>query len=162
MTLWSDDRNHIVDDVLALVWSGTLAMLIDVPPGEFPLVLIGFRLVESLSHTNVRVSFGRLGSTLLVGPQYHRVHHSIEHAAAPYNRSRGCNFAVILPVWDVIFGTWRHDEAFPPTGVATLAGPAVRCGYLRHQWEGFRRLSAALIHLADRRRPGFVAALPAD
>ena len=71
----------------------------------------------------------------------------------------GCNFAVILPVWDVIFGTWRRDPVFPPTGVATLSGPAVRCGYLRHQLEGLRRLGAALRHLANRRQPGFVAAL---
>jgi sterol desaturase/sphingolipid hydroxylase (fatty acid hydroxylase superfamily) len=162
MTLWSDDRNHILDDVLALVWSGTLAMLIDVPPGEYPLVLIGFRLVESLAHTNVRVGFGRLGSALLVGPQYHRVHHSIEHAEAPFNRARGCNFAVILPIWDVIFGTRRRDADFPQTGVSNLTGPTVRCGYLRHQREGFRRLAAALAHLVDRRRPGFVAAFPAE
>jgi sterol desaturase/sphingolipid hydroxylase (fatty acid hydroxylase superfamily) len=162
MTLWSDDRNHILDDVLGLAWSGTLAMLIGVPPGEYPLVLIGFRLIESLSHTNVRLYFGRFGSALLVGPQYHRVHHSIEHAEAPFNRTRGCNFAVILPIWDVIFGTWRRDPIFPATGVASLAGPAVSCGYLRHQWEGFRRLSAALVHLVDRRRAGFVAALPAE
>jgi hypothetical protein len=39
-----------------------------------------------------------------------------------------------------------------------LAGPEVRCGYLRHQLEGFRRLGAALAPLIDRRRPGFVAA----
>jgi sterol desaturase/sphingolipid hydroxylase (fatty acid hydroxylase superfamily) len=164
MTLWSDDRNHILDDVLALVWSGTLAMLIDVPPGEYPLVLIGFRLIESLSHTNVRLNFGRFGSAALVGPHYHRVHHSIEHAAAPFNRSRGCNFAVILPIWDVIFGTWRHDgdTVYPQTGVASLTGSAVRCGYLRHQWEGFRRLFATFQHLVNRRRPDFVAAFPAS
>ena len=162
MTLWSDDRNHILDDVLALVWTGTLAMLIDVPPGEYPLVLIGFRLVESLAHTNVRLGFGGLGSALLVGPQYHRVHHSIEHADPPFDGSRGCNFAVILPVWDLIFGTWRRAAVFPQTGVAALAGPAVRCGYLKHQWEGFRRLAAALGHLADRRRPGFAAAFPTE
>jgi sterol desaturase/sphingolipid hydroxylase (fatty acid hydroxylase superfamily) len=162
VTLWSDDRNHILDDILALAWSGTLAMLIGVPPGEFPLVLIGFRLIESLSHTNVQLDFGRIGSTVLVGPQFHRVHHSIEHAAAPFDRSRGCNFAVILPVWDVIFGTWRREPGFPNTGVASLIGPAVRCGYLRHQWEGFRRLFAALGHTIDRRRAGFVAAFPAD
>jgi sterol desaturase/sphingolipid hydroxylase (fatty acid hydroxylase superfamily) len=162
MTLWSDDRNHILDDVLALMWSGTLAMLVGVPPGEFPLVLIGFRLIESLSHTNVRLGFGRFGSALLVGPQYHRVHHSIEHAEPPFNRSRGCNFAVIFPIWDVIFGTWRRDAIFPRTGVATLTGEAVRCGYLRHQWEGFRRLFAALAHAIDRKRPDFVAALPAE
>jgi sterol desaturase/sphingolipid hydroxylase (fatty acid hydroxylase superfamily) len=158
MTLWTDDRNHILDDVLAAVWSGTLALLIGVAPAEYPLVMIAFRLVESLSHTNVRLGFGRLGSALLVGPQYHRLHHAIEHARAPFERTMGCNFAVILPVWDVIFGTWRHDAAFPQTGVASLAGPQVRCGYLRHQLEGFRRLGAALAPLVDRRRPGFAAA----
>jgi sterol desaturase/sphingolipid hydroxylase (fatty acid hydroxylase superfamily) len=158
MTLWSDDRNHILDDVLALVWSGTIAMLIDVPPGEYPLVLIGFRLIESLSHTNVKIGFGRLGSMAFVGPRYHRVHHSIEHAAAPFDRTRGCNFAVILPIWDMIFGTWRPSADFPPTGVAQLAGRPVRCGYLQHQLEGFRRLGAAVAHFIDRRRPGFAAA----
>jgi sterol desaturase/sphingolipid hydroxylase (fatty acid hydroxylase superfamily) len=159
VTLWSDDRNHILDDVLALVWTGTIAMLIDVPPGEYPLVLIGFRLIESLAHTNVRLGFGRLGSVALVGPQYHRVHHSIEHAEPPFDRSRGCNFAVILPIWDVIFGTWRPSAEFPQTGVATLNDGAVCCGYLAHQFEGFRRLGAVLVHALDGRRPGFVAAL---
>jgi sterol desaturase/sphingolipid hydroxylase (fatty acid hydroxylase superfamily) len=124
-------------------------------------VLIGFRLIESLSHTNVRLSFGRIGATMFVGPQFHRVHHSIEHASAPFDRSRGCNFAVILPVWDVIFSTRRRDLAFPQTGVASLTGPAIDCGYLRHQWEGFRRLFAALGRLVDRRRAGFIAAFPA-
>jgi hypothetical protein len=38
----------------------------------------------------------------------------------------------------------------------------VRCGYLRHQWEGFRRLGAAFVRLFDRHHPGFVAAFPAE
>lgn len=158
MTLWTDDRNHILDDVLAAVWSGTLALLIGVTPVEFPLVMIAFRLVESLSHTNVRLGFGGLGGGLLVGPQYHRLHHAIEHARAPFDRTMGCNFAIILPIWDVIFGTWRRKAEYPATGVASLAGAQVRCGYLRHQLEGFQRLGVALAHLLDRRRPGFVAA----
>jgi sterol desaturase/sphingolipid hydroxylase (fatty acid hydroxylase superfamily) len=158
MTLWADDRNHLLDDVLAAVWSGSLALLIGVAPEEYPLVMIAFRLVESLSHTNVRLGFGRLGSPLLVGPQYHRLHHAIEHAQAPFDRTMGCNFAVMLPVWDVIFGTWRRDRTFLTTGVAALGGAAIRCGYLRHQCEGLRRLYAELARLADRRRPGFAAA----
>jgi sterol desaturase/sphingolipid hydroxylase (fatty acid hydroxylase superfamily) len=162
MTLWSDDRNHVVDDVLAAVWAGTIAMLIGVTPGEFPLVMIVFRLIESLSHTNVRAGFGRVGGMVLVGPQYHRLHHAIEHASAPYDRARGCNFAVILPLWDVIFRTGRRERVFLPTGVAALDGPAVRCGYLRHQVEGFRRLGAAVAKLVSRRRPGFAAAFPAE
>ncbi len=162
MTLWSDDRNHILDDVLAWVWAGTVALSIGVAPAEFPMVLVAFRLVESLSHTNVRWGFGRFGSMLLVGPHYHRLHHDIEHAAPPFDRARGCNFAVIFPIWDVIFGTYRRDPVFPSTGVASLTGAAIRGGYLRHQVEGFQRLGAALAHLVDRRRPGFAAALSRD
>src|SRR5579862_2151559 len=158
MTLWSDDRNHLLDDVLAAAWSGTLALLIGVAPEEYPLVLVLFRLIESLAHTNVRLGFGRLGTPLVVGPQYHRLHHAIEHARPPFEGARGCNFAVILPLWDVLFGTWRREPNFPPTGVASLAGSAISCGYLRHQFEGLRRLGAELAHLAYRGRPGFVAA----
>jgi len=158
MTLWADDRNHLLDDVLASVWSGTIALLIGVAPLEYPLVMIAFRLVESLSHTNVRLGFGRLGTPFLVGPQYHRLHHAIEHARPPFDRSMGANFAVILPIWDVIFRTWRRADEYPRTGVASLAGTSIRCGYLRHQLEGFRRLGAALAHIVDRRRPDFVAA----
>jgi sterol desaturase/sphingolipid hydroxylase (fatty acid hydroxylase superfamily) len=162
MTLWSDDRNHILDDVLASTWGGALAMLIGVAPAEFPLVLVAFRLIESLSHTNVRLGFGRFGSALLVGPHYHRLHHAIEHARSPFDRAMGCNFAVIFPIWDVIFGTWRHNDAFLQTGVAALDGPIIRAGYFRHQIDGFRRLGAVIARLFDRRRPGFIAAFPAE
>jgi len=162
MTLWTDDRNHFIDDGLAAVWSGTVALLIGVAPAEYPLVMIVFRLIESLAHTNVRLGFGHLGTPLLVGPHYHRLHHAIEHARPPYERTMGCNFAVILPLWDVIFGTWRRAPSYPPTGVAALSGEAVRRGYLRHQLEGLRRLGTELGRMADRRRPGFVAAFPRD
>ena len=53
LTLWSDDRNHLIDDVLASVWSGTLALCIGVAPEEYPLVIIAFRLIESLSSADV-------------------------------------------------------------------------------------------------------------
>ena len=160
LTLWSDDRNHVLDDILAAAWSGTIAILIGVTPGEFPLVMIVFRLIESLAHTNVHIGFGRAGSELVVGPQYHRLHHSIEHARPPFDRARGCNFAVILPIWDVIFRTRRRDVLYLPTGVAALDGKVVRCGYFAHQVEGFRRLGAALAHTFNRRRPGLRGGVP--
>lgn len=166
MTLWSDDRNHVLDDVLASVWSGTAALLIGVEPQQYPLVMIAVRLIESLSHTNARLRFGRIGTALVVGPQYHRLHHAIDHAEPPFDRTHGCNFAVILPLWDVIFGTWRRAEAglagFPPTGVVALGGEAARCGYLRHQLDGLRRLGAELARLADHSSPGFAAAFRRD
>ena len=64
MTFWTDDRNHILDDVLAALWFGAIALLIGVPPGQFPIIVLLLRLGESLSHANVRLSFGRLGERL--------------------------------------------------------------------------------------------------
>ena len=47
MTFWSDDRNHIVDDVIAFVWFGAIALTIGVPPLQFPLLVLVLRFLES-------------------------------------------------------------------------------------------------------------------
>jgi sterol desaturase/sphingolipid hydroxylase (fatty acid hydroxylase superfamily) len=140
MTFWTDDRNHILDDVLAALWFGAVALLIGVPPAQFPLLLLLLRLVENLSHANARISFGRVGERLLVSPRFHRLHHG-ELSAAEHGR----NYAVLLPVWDWVFGTadWHRDR-FPPTGDPE-AGPTLeRGGWLRQQWAGLRRFATAL------------------
>ena len=61
MTFWSDDRNHALDDLIAVVWFGAIALAVGVPPAQFPLLVLALRFVESLSHANTRVSFGWLG-----------------------------------------------------------------------------------------------------
>ena len=65
------------------------------------------------SHMNVRLDLGRF-SKLLVGPQYHRMHHARER------RQYDCNFATLLPLWDILFGTFAPPVAgdFGPTGVS--------------------------------------------
>ena len=95
--------------------------LIGVPPAQFALIVVLSRMVESLSHANVRLTFGRVGDRVLVSPRFHRVHHAIGigHEGA----YRGCNFAVLFPVWDVLFGTANFNAACAPTGVRDqLAG----------------------------------------
>jgi sterol desaturase/sphingolipid hydroxylase (fatty acid hydroxylase superfamily) len=140
MTFWTDDRNHIVDDVLGALWFGGLALLIGVPPGQFPLVLIILRLGESLSHANIRLSFGALGERLVVSPRFHRLHHGILPAG-----QEGRNFAVLLPVWDWIFRTADFNrESFPPTGDPEAPEVLAHGGWLRQQVVGLRRLVNAL------------------
>jgi sterol desaturase/sphingolipid hydroxylase (fatty acid hydroxylase superfamily) len=53
-----------------------------VQPDDFVLILLVGRLIESWSHANVDMSFGRLGERLLVGPRFHRLHHAL---AGPRN-----------------------------------------------------------------------------
>ncbi|WP_149536343.1 sterol desaturase family protein [Siccirubricoccus phaeus] len=140
MTFWTDDRNHVLDDVLAALWFGGLALLIGVPPGQFPIILLLLRLAESLSHANVRLNYGRLGERLLVSPRFHRLHHGELSAGAA-----GKNYAVLLPVWDWIFGTadFRRDH-YPPTGAADAGEAMERGGWLRQQWAGFQRLALTI------------------
>ncbi len=140
MTFWTDDRNHILDDIIAAAWFGGLALLIGVPPGQFPIVFLVLRLAESLSHANVRLSYGAIGERLIVSPRFHRTHHGVLSIG-----EQGKNYGVLLPVWDWIFGTadFRRD-VFPRTGDPTAPEALVTGGWLRQQVAGFRRMAAAL------------------
>ncbi|MER8125087.1 sterol desaturase family protein, partial [Acinetobacter baumannii] len=61
MTMWSDNRNHLLDDLLRDVLIALVARAVGVPPGQFVAVVACTQLIESLSHANVRLQFGWLG-----------------------------------------------------------------------------------------------------
>jgi len=140
MTFWTDDRNHVLDDVIAALWFGVIAVLIGVPPGQFPVILLVLRLAESLSHANVRLDFGRVGERLLVSPRFHRLHHGVLSVS-----NSGKNYGVLLPVWDWVFGTAdfeRHN--YPRTGDPGAPAAYVKGGWLAQQVVGVRQVWRAL------------------
>ena len=178
MTMWSDNRNHLLDDVIHDSILVLVAVLIGVAPSQFVAIVAITQLSESLQHANLRVWFGRVGERLWISPRFHRRHHSIgighespvknieknvpvapdtsalaatgniANQAAP-NRPRlgGCNFGVLLPVWDMLFGTANFELRYDPTGVRDQVQPN-RKGQLRdygngfwsQQWRGILRL----------------------
>ena len=144
VTVWTDDRNHILDDLLVNLVLAVFAQFVGVLPEDFILILVVGRLVESWSHASVNMSFGRLGERLLVGPRFHRLHHALANAAEPQIHDH--NFAPVLPIWDILFGTARFDRATRPTGVddAVIDGDNGR-GWLGQQAAGFSRFAAALV-----------------
>ena len=77
MNLWSDDRNHLLDDLLRDVYLAVIALMIGVQPGQYVLLVALSRILQSLQHANVRIHFGWLGERLLVSPRFHRLHHAI-------------------------------------------------------------------------------------
>ncbi len=143
LSLWSDRRNHLLDDILSDIWVVLVALLIGVPPGQFLGLVVVTRLIESLSHANLRLDFGRIGRYLLVSPHYHRLHHGI--GIGHEGRARGCNFAPLFPVWDVLFGTARFAAETPATGIRDqLDGVDYGEGFLNQQWLGVKRLVHSL------------------
>jgi len=65
----------------------------------------------NFSHSNLKTNYGLL-RYVLVTPQSHRIHHSIE------KRHQDKNFAVVFSIWDFIFRTQHLDFVeYPDTGV---------------------------------------------
>ena len=144
MTFWSDNRNHLLDDILIDVAFAMVALLIGVAPAQFVALVVAGRVIESLSHANVRLSFGRFGEYLLVSPRFHRVHHAI--GLGHEGQARGCNFAVLFPVWDVLFRTANFENVYPATGVRDqLEGRDYGHGFWAQQMLGLKRMGEVLL-----------------
>ncbi|MEQ6437158.1 sterol desaturase family protein [Comamonas sp. w2-DMI] len=152
MTVWSDDRNHLLDDVIHDTIVVLVAQLIGVAPGQFVAIVALTQLSQSFQHANVRIWFGRLGERLWISPRFHRRHHAIgigHEAMAPVRnkRARGNNFGVLLPWWDMAFGTANFDLRYDPTGVRDQVQPDAQGrlrdygrGFWAQQWRGILRL----------------------
>ena len=143
MTMWSDNRNHLLDDLLRDSVFVLVALAAGVAPGQFVALVAATQLLESLSHANVRLSFGPVLGRLLVSPRFHRLHHGIGvgHESAGPGSLGGHNFAVLFPVWDVLFRTARFDDAAQPTGLRDqLQGRDYGRGFWAQQWLGLKRL----------------------
>ena len=135
MTFWSDDRNHVLDDILSFVWFMAVALLIGIPPMQFPLLVLLVRLLESMSHANARISFGGLGERLLISPRFHRAHHGTTAAGR-----MSVNYGSVLPWWDMLFGTADFSPEYAATGDPGAEEALATGSYAAQQWTGLRRL----------------------
>ena len=144
MTMWSDNRNHLLDDVLRSVIVVVVAQLIGVAPGQFVALVAFTQLSESFQHANIRLWFGPVGERLWVSPRFHRLHHSIGigHETSGKGTLGGYNFGVLLPWWDMLFGTANFEQRYDPTGVRDQVedGRDYGRGFWSQQWQGLRRL----------------------
>jgi sterol desaturase/sphingolipid hydroxylase (fatty acid hydroxylase superfamily) len=119
MTMWSDNRNHLLDDLIRDVIFVVVAQLIGIAPGQFVAIVAFTQLSESFQHANLKIWFGKVGERLWVSPRFHRLHHSIGigHESHGKQTLGGHNFGVLLPWWDMAFGTANFELRFDATGV---------------------------------------------
>jgi sterol desaturase/sphingolipid hydroxylase (fatty acid hydroxylase superfamily) len=150
MTMWSDNRNHLLDDLIHDSIIVVVAQLIGVAPGQFIAIVAFTQLSESLQHANLRWSFGALGERLWISPRFHRLHHSIGigHESKGPRTLGGHNFGVLLPWWDMLFRTVDFEERYDPTGVRDQVEPDAHGrlreygrGFWSQQWLGLKRLA---------------------
>jgi sterol desaturase/sphingolipid hydroxylase (fatty acid hydroxylase superfamily) len=112
-------RHFWLDPVLKSVTIYLAVGLLFKAPSPIGLIYGALTLYNFVIHSNTRLDFGRW-SWLLNAPGYHRLHHSAsrEHFDV--------NFASLLPVFDVLTGTYRpaRPGERPATGLDTGDVPA--------------------------------------
>ena len=144
VTMWSDNRNHLLDDVIRAVIFVVVAQFIGIAPGQFVAIVAFTQLSESFQHANVRIWFGQWGERLWISPRFHRLHHSISIGDESLGKPMlgGQNFGVLLPWWDMLFGTANFELRYDATGVRDQVeqGRDYGRGFWAQQRLGFMRL----------------------
>jgi sterol desaturase/sphingolipid hydroxylase (fatty acid hydroxylase superfamily) len=120
-----------------------IAVVIGVPPAQFVVLVALTNFVQNVQHANIRVHFGWLGERLIVSPRFHRRHHAIGygHEGTTY----GCNFGVLFPWWDMLFGSASFNRELEPTGIRDqLEGVRYGEGFWAQQGLAFGRIARRL------------------
>jgi sterol desaturase/sphingolipid hydroxylase (fatty acid hydroxylase superfamily) len=124
-------RGHPVNDALMRIATALPVLLIGFAPKAIIAVTPFLLFMAILIHANVDWDWGWPLRWIIASPRFHRWHHTAEA------EGRDKNFAALLPVWDLMFGTYyvpkdRTPERFgtdtpvPPGLFGQLLFPFVR------------------------------------
>jgi sterol desaturase/sphingolipid hydroxylase (fatty acid hydroxylase superfamily) len=141
MTFWSDQRNHVFDDLLRDFVMAAVALFLGVAPGQFIGLVVVSRVLQSIQHADwaMHGAIAKVGQFVLVGPRFHRVHHGI--GIGHEGSHHGVNFGVLFSVWDVLFKTADFHMPIQATGVRDqLTGREYGRGFFAQQWLAILRI----------------------
>ena len=112
LNFFTDFRYHFLEYIVRYTFLVIPLLILKI---EAPVIIafaIFQRWYSRFYHGNIKTDLGLL-RYILVTPQSHRVHHSVEPA------HRDTNFGAIFSIWDFAMGTqYRIYDAYPDTGIA--------------------------------------------
>lgn len=111
LNLFTDVRYHVVEYSITAVINVFFIGVCTMDPYTVIYYTMFHSWYTKMCHANIKSNFGPL-KYILITPQSHRVHHSIEP------RHYDKNMGILLSIWDYIFGTqYRKYDEYPETGV---------------------------------------------
>jgi sterol desaturase/sphingolipid hydroxylase (fatty acid hydroxylase superfamily) len=121
-------RVHPVNDAVDKFAQVTPFLLLGFNPLAAASSAVFFTLYAIFLHANVNWDFGPLRSVIAT-PVFHRWHHSKDREAWDKN------FAGLLPMWDILFGTYYMPKGRYPENFG-ICEPMPR-GFFGQMWEPF-------------------------
>lgn len=113
MTVTTNYRHHWLEDFFRTLFIALpMNWIVSIGPVDSVIAALLIQQWTNFSHANIKVGLGPL-TGVISGPQYHRVHHSIE--SQHFHR----NYAAFFPIWDRIFGTYWEPakDEWPAAGL---------------------------------------------
>lgn len=117
-------RFHPVELLVSMGIKGLVILALGPPAVAVMIFEVLLNVGALFTHANIRLPghLDRLLRWVVVTPDMHRIHHSVER------RETNSNFGFNLTVWDRVFGSYRRTARLPAghivTGQADLADPA--------------------------------------
>ena len=130
----SSVRLHPVNDWLSRWVQASVLVVLGFSPGAVAVYVPFLTFYAVFIHANVSWGFGKLG-WLVASPKFHRWHHTSE------DEGLDKNFAGLLPIFDVVFGTYYMPKDRLPERFG-LKDEAVPAGFLGQLLYPFRRRGA--------------------
>jgi sterol desaturase/sphingolipid hydroxylase (fatty acid hydroxylase superfamily) len=114
-------RFHPVEILISLAIKIAVVVALGIPPVGVFVFEVMLNATSMFNHTNARMPswLDRVARLVVVTPDMHRVHHSIER------RETDSNFGFNLPWWDWLFRTYRREPEAGHTGM-TIGIPQFR------------------------------------
>lgn len=111
LNFFTDFRYHVLEYLIRHTFLVIPFLFLQVDPPTIVSFGIFHQWYSRFYHGNLKLNLGPL-CYILVTPQSHRIHHSIESS------HRDKNFGSLFSIWDYIFGTqYRGYDEYPNTGI---------------------------------------------
>lgn len=111
LNLFTDLRFHFVDYITTYTFTLIPLYMLNLSLPQSILYASMVQWYLRIYHANIKSNYGFL-KYILVTPQSHRIHHSLE------NKHRDKNFGNLLSIWDHLFNTqYKNYDEYPDTGM---------------------------------------------
>jgi sterol desaturase/sphingolipid hydroxylase (fatty acid hydroxylase superfamily) len=135
--IFTATRTHFMQRMVLILLDALLFALFQIPVTIFIGITLFDALLQYLHHSEVNWKFGWVGRWIILSPQAHRLHHSVN--PAHYNK----NFGSFIILWDRLFGTYADSKE--PIEIGIPDNPYNKNGFVSDIILGIKNFFFALI-----------------
>lgn len=110
-------RNHFTELLMRFLLVYSPLIVIGAPAAIIFWYTSFISILGLVGHSNVRLYVPSVVHPLLMTPQVHWLHHSIDRSVSD------TNYANILPIWDILFGSFSHPDSHTLETVGVVDNP---------------------------------------